>query len=209
MDNTLKKRLRFEKGLTLTELMIVVAIIAFLALIAFWASRTQVFKGYDARRKSDIRMIKIAIEEYEKDHDCYPPPELVLCNPGTGLKPYIDKIPCDPRTGASYFYEYPDSACPNWYKLYSNLENIKDKDYKGSIGPNGAFNYYSGSPNSPTGLTSQSVFSGCRGGSCVNIPWDDTRPGPSCEPNWGGSDCDRACQDDNGQPLFECVPWNN
>jgi prepilin-type N-terminal cleavage/methylation domain-containing protein len=212
MVNALKKRLRFEKGITLTELMIVVVIIGFLALLAFWASRTQVFKGYDARRKSDIRMIKIAIEEYEKDHDCYPMPQLVLCdqpvgNPGTGLRPYLDKIPCDPRTGASYYYEYEDSACPKWYRLYAALENTRDKDYLGPVGPGGSFNYYSGSPNSPSGTTSPSVFYGCQSGSCVSIGWDDTRPGPACDPNYGNSTCYGQCRDVNGTPINECLPW--
>jgi len=66
--------MRKEFGATLTELMVVVAIIAFLALLAFWALRTQVFKGFDSRRKTDIYQIKVAVEEYEKDHDCYPLP---------------------------------------------------------------------------------------------------------------------------------------
>src|SRR3990170_6469076 len=95
-----------QSGITLTELMIVVVIIAALALLAFWALRTQIFKGYDARRKGDIARIKVAVEEYEKDHDCYPLPQLVVCDPGTGLRPYLDSIPCDPRTGASYYYDH-------------------------------------------------------------------------------------------------------
>ena len=82
--------------MTLVELLIVVSIIILLVLIAIAFFRGQLFKGLDAKRKADINRIKVAIEEYEKDHDCYPPPQIVVCDPGTGLSPYLDKIPCDP-----------------------------------------------------------------------------------------------------------------
>ena len=195
---------RLEKGITLTELMIVVAIIGFLALLAFWAFRTQVFKGFDSRRKTDIYQIKVAVEEYEKDHDCYPLPQVVVCDPGTGLRPYLDSIPCDPRTGASYYYDHEDSTCPKWFRLYATLENLRDQDYAGAIGPNGAYGYWSGSPNAPTaGYESSSVFFGCRSGACVPIQWDPTRPGPECDPNFQSANCYGQCN----EPGAECTPW--
>jgi prepilin-type N-terminal cleavage/methylation domain-containing protein len=195
---------RLEKGITLTELMVVVAIISFLALLAFWAFRTQVFKGFDSRRKTDIYQIKVAVEEYEKDHDCYPLPQLVVCDPGTGLRPYLDRIPCDPRTGASYYYDHEDSSCPKWFRLYARLENLKDQDYAGAIGPNGAYGYWSGSPNAPIpGYQGSSVFFGCRSGACVPIQWDPTRPGPECDPNFQSATCYGQCS----EPGTGCTPW--
>ena len=192
-------------GITLQELLVVVAIIAFLVLVAFWAYRTQVFKGFDARRKTDIYQIKVAVEEYEKDHDCYPLPQLVVCDPGTGLQPYIPKIPCEPRTGASYYYEYEDSLCPRWFKIYATLENIKDSDYMGTIGPNGAYNYYSGSPNAPSSTQTgvDGNFYGCRSGICVQILWDPTRPGLECDPNYQNANCYGQC----AEPSNECQSW--
>jgi hypothetical protein len=188
--------------------MIVVVIIAALALLAYWALRTQIFKGFDARRKGDINRIKIAVEEYEKDHDCYPLPQLVICDPGTGLRPYLDKIPCDPRTGASYYYDHEDSFCPKWYRIYTTLENLKDPDYLGMIGPDGSYNYYSGSPNSPYPGLSGSEFYGCRSGTCTMIEWDPLRPGPECDPNYGSPTCYGQCTDPNtGQPANECQSW--
>jgi prepilin-type N-terminal cleavage/methylation domain-containing protein len=193
------------KGFTVTELMIVVAVIAFLAMVAFWAVRTQVFKGYDARRKADINRIKIAVEEYEKDHDCYPLPSLMVCTPGTGLRPYLQKIPCDPRTGASYIYDHQDSVCPNWYRIFATLENLEDPDYMGQF-TNG--NYYSGSPNSPypTG-GSPSGFYGCQSGVCVSVNWDPARPGPDCDPNYASPTCYGQCTDAGGAPVNDCQPW--
>ena len=205
MDYLLARSKKLFCGITIVEVMIVVVIIAFLALIVFWANKTQVYKGYDSRRKADIAEIKIAIEQYEKDHDCYPLSDVVSCKPGTGLQPYLEKIPCDPRNGSTYYYEYEKTLCPKWYWLYANLENKTDKQATPGIGPNGAFNYSSGSPNAPSsGQTpSPSQFFGCKSGSCVPIAWDPTRPGPACDPNSGSSDCDRPCRDDLGLPIHQ------
>ena len=194
---------KINSGITLTELLIVVAIIAFLAIVAFWAYRTQIFKGFDSRRKTDIYQIKVAVEEYEKDHDCYPLPQAVICDPGTGLQPYIPKVPCDPRTGASYYYDHEDSSCPKWFRIYTTLENLTDSDYMGSIGPNGGYNYYSGSPNAPAPGSGAGSFYGCRSGVCTQILWDPTRPGPECDPNYQSPTCYGQCS----EPSNECQPW--
>ncbi len=193
-----------NRGVSLVELMIVVVILAALAVVGFWAWRTQVFKGYDSRRKTDIYQIKVAIEEYEKDHDCYPLPQLLVCDPGTGLRPYLDKIPCDPETGDSYYYEIDNSACPKWYRLYSYLFNSADEDVTSNIGPGGIYNYSSGSPNAPSPtVTGTSNFYGCKSGVCVMISWDAARPGPECDPNFQSATCYGQC----GPGVSECLPW--
>jgi len=205
-----------EKGVTITELLVVMAIIVFLALLAIIFLRTQIFKGNDARRKGDIHKIQVAVEEYEKDTNCYPLPSLVVCDPGTGLKPYISIVPCDPTTDASYFYEHEDSACPRWYRIYSSLESEG-----GSCGPGDAFNYYAGSPNAPSDDCSEDLdnngggggppaqqFYGCFGGVCSPINWDINRPGPVCDPNYGSPTCYGDCLGLGGLPDNECTSWN-
>jgi len=62
-----------KSAFTLIELLVVVAFLSLMILVAIFAFKGQLFKGYDARRKSDLNRIKIALEEYEKDHNCYPP----------------------------------------------------------------------------------------------------------------------------------------
>jgi len=200
-------------------MLVVISIIVILALVIIWFLRSQVFKGNDAKRKGDIHRIQVAIEEYEKDHDCYPPPQLVVCNPGDGLKPYLSKIPCDPTTGASYFYEYEDSSCPSWYRIYTNLENLSDPDIDGACGPGYAFNYYETSPNAPDpdcteleegngGEIPSEDFYGCFSGVCQLINWDPDRPGPECDPNYKDSACYNWCIDaETGEPINECTPW--
>lgn len=227
----IKRKSNFTlKGMTLVELLTVISIIAFLAVLISIYLRNQVFKGYDARKKAEIKRIGIAVEEYEKDKDCYPLSTLVTCsNGGSGLLPYIDKIPCDPVSGASYFYEQENSACPKWFRLYSNLQNSSDTNYQSGIGPNGAFSYEYSSANAPDVVVTaptappstsggggggggaptpspvpQTDFYGCISGVCTMIQWDPNRPGPICDPNFQNSSCYGQC----GNPVNECLNWN-
>lgn len=200
-------------GFTLVELMIVVGIIGFLALIAISYFRGQLFKGNDARRKSDINRIQVALEEYEKDHNCYPFSYAVQCDPGTGLKPYLEKIPCDPVTKVSYYYEYEDDACPSWYRVYTSLDNKSDANITENIGPSEMYNFYKDSPNAPlievagasgSGPPGGVTFYGCKAGVCQPLMWDSTRPGPECDPNYTIDGCLGQC----GSESSMCIPWN-
>lgn len=223
----MKFKSRFSKGFTLVEVMIVIIIIGVLAALVFTLYRGQISKANDAKRKSDLDRIKVAAEEYEKDHNCYPPPQLLSCNPGSGLQPYLDKIPCDPVTKASYFYEYENSVCPSWYRLYAKLDYTADPQAMAWCGgpTNNSFNYYVSSPNAPACVSASSTpggggvivgggasptpasgphtYYGCINGTCTAISWDASRPGPACDPNYQSSDCYDQC----GQPAFECKPW--
>lgn len=193
-------------GFTLIEVIIVISILSFLILMVAYLSRKQIFKGYDAKRKADLHRIQIAIEEYEKDHDCYPTEELLECNPGTGLQPYLTKIPCDPETNESYVFEIPESECPNWYILYSNLANSETSICSLGCGPGYSYNFYVSSPNAPDPETSpESSFNpnpitfGCFSGTCAQVP-----TGSSCQPTFNNSGCYGACTDGLGNPQNEC-----
>lgn len=188
-------------GFTLTELMIVVGLISFLAVLITAFLRPQVFKANDAKRKADIKRISIAIEEYEKDNDCYPPASVVSCeNNGIGLIPYLNSIPCDPVSKDSYGYENDGSNCSKWYILYGDLQNEIDSDYLPNIGPQSLYSYYYSSPNAPTvtsGATQNGadIFYGCFSGSCLPIS------GTICQPNYGSSSCYGNCVN----PQNECI----
>lgn len=210
-----------SSGVTIQELLIVVMIISILATIAIWYFRSQIHKGNDGKKKADIRRIQVALEEYEKDNDCYPV-SLPACKPGDGFAPYLSKIPCDPVTGAGYFYEPdPSSVCPRWYRMYSKLDFMADTDI-GKVGcsygcgPGLAFNYYASSPNAPNPAAGASEedegngppptgFYGCKAaqGGCVPISWDSSRPGPECDPNYQNVSCFNQCG-----PMTECSNWN-
>ena len=199
------KNSKLSAAFTLVELMIVIVIIAVLATIALISFQTQASKGNDAKRKSDINRIKIAVEEYEKDNNCYPSADLVTCtNGGTGLQPYLDKIPCDPSTNASYYYDNDGSVCPRWYRFYTELQYSKDSQITLNIGPNGIYNFYSGSANAPTPSTTNSgtsttstpaptgiprtVFYGCINNVCVQLA-KNSNGDPVCKPYFDNSSC--------------------
>jgi prepilin-type N-terminal cleavage/methylation domain-containing protein len=198
MDRFLNKN---KKGVTLIEVLIVLVIISILIILIIAYFRNQIFKGNDARRKADIHKIQVAIEEYEKDNNCYPLPQLLECQPGSGLLPYLDKVPCDPTTGFPYYYEYDNSGCPKWYRLYADLDNLADQDLIPGVGPDGSYNYYAESPNAPGGVYNDpSGFYGCRNLTCVSIEWDPTLPGPECGPNFQSPTCYGFCSD----PAYDC-----
>jgi prepilin-type N-terminal cleavage/methylation domain-containing protein len=152
MDNCpsiLKKNLR---GMSLTEILIVVSILSIIAvgLIAAFQPSTQLAKARDARRKADLQKLKSPLEDYYNDNKCYPDASLLVCSPGTAFQPYKDKVPCDPETGKSYVYEKVDC---NTYRIYVKLENKSDTDIaavgcSGGCGPS-PFDYNWGisSPN--------------------------------------------------------------
>ena len=181
--------------------------------------RNQILKGNDAKRKADIHKIQIAVEEYEKDNDCYPP-SLIDCRISTkgeipDFESYISKFPCDPTTGVGYvYYVDPSLFCPAWYQVYTNLQNEADPDINCE---DYVFNYYTSSPNAPdpdcagSGIPPQGYY-GCFSGTCLPINWSSERPGPECDPNYTSSTCciGEQCyciNQDTGEPQNECQPW--
>lgn len=191
-----------KSGFTLIELMVVIGLIAFLAILIVSFLRSQIFKANDARRKAEIKRIGIAVEEYEKDKNCYP--TTVTCTTNTSLRPYLDTIPCDPITKEPYYYEHEGTSCPKWYRIYAKLDNEKDVDYQAGIGQDSLYSYYQSSPNAPA-LTPSSpgggdIYMGCFSGVCRQIV------GTTCEPSYGvGSiPCSNMCGTPSS-PQNECV----
>ncbi len=211
-----------HNAFTLVELLIVFSVIAILAVLLVAYFRSQIHKGNDARRRSDINRIKIAVEEYEKDNDCYPLlSEMQSCgtDPAIAIHPYLNNVPCDPVTKQPYIYEpscITDGCCPVWYRIYADMDYEQDPYLTPGIGPGSAYNYVAGSDNAPTAVSSTTPtptpggsgldpdgvqFYGCRSGVCVPIIWDPTIPGPECTINWRNSICNDSC----GPPGLECV----
>lgn len=75
-------------------------------------------KAKDARRQEDISQIRLGLDSYYADLDCYPQTLDVLVS---GERKYLAKLPADPD---GYQYEYrTDEAnpCPQWGIVFSKL----------------------------------------------------------------------------------------
>lgn len=135
------RRIYRPHGVTLVELMLVVVIIAILAVAAFIAFQHQSEHAYDTQKKSDLTKLRTAFEDYYNDHICYPKKsdwDNYNCITGEGgdfLKPYVQKIPCDPQTKERYLYITEpigiDAGCGG-YHLLAVLTVRTDPDIKAS-----------------------------------------------------------------------------
>ncbi|HBB76696.1 MAG: hypothetical protein A2186_02265 [Candidatus Levybacteria bacterium RIFOXYA1_FULL_41_10] len=127
-----------DKGFTLVELLIVIAIIGVLSTLLMANFLGVRERSRDAQRKSNLRQIQSALELYRADVGSYPPtsPGLKNCSSSTALGNaptcttiYMKKIPSDPLGTTAYNsgnYYYAINL--NGYDLVACLENSNDKD---------------------------------------------------------------------------------
>lgn len=126
-----------QRGFTLIELLIVVSIIVILITIGAVSYTTVNRNARDSQRKSDLKKIQLALEEFKANNGSYPaesPPtapqevDSISCtvngtpnppttrfNPGQTFQcngiTYLQKMPTDPSTGYGYYYEIGDGMC--------------------------------------------------------------------------------------------------
>ena len=140
----LKNKLRFNKGFTLVELLVVIVILGILATIGLASFNSSQMKGRDSKRKSDLKEVAAALELYYSDYGSYPSSDngrIIGCPSSsvtgycfwgssefTDVKTtYMKIVPGDPRSG-EYFYRTVvlDSVNNQAYQLYAHLENSED-----------------------------------------------------------------------------------
>lgn len=197
------KAAKLRAGFTLTELLIVVALIAILAVAGLIGYRLQLSKSHDAIRKRDLNNIKIAFEHYFSDNGCYPPASILNNCGGAQLQPYLDKIPCDPETGAPYSLTLDTTTgCAQKFYAYTDLSNKNDTQ----IRCNGKYMVNSSNMTDSelnAGCTGQifcqSGYYGCIAGSCVLI---SAITKPACSPMFCSINCQNSCSN----PSFELTP---
>ena len=113
-----------ERGFTLIELMVVVAIIGILAVVALPAMRTAPLKAREAVLKADLYQIRSCIDQYLGDKGEYPESLQGLVDAG-----YLRFVPIDPIT----------RKAETWVELEASpteteeLEPI-DEDLGGTVG---------------------------------------------------------------------------
>jgi len=82
-----------ERGFTLLELLVVMAIIGILAAIAVPALKDSPQRAREATLKEDLFSMRSVIDQYHGDKGNYPPDMQTLVTDG-----YLRKIPIDPMT---------------------------------------------------------------------------------------------------------------
>lgn len=142
------KDLKFGKGFTLVELLVVMAILAILVSIALVSFRSSQARGRDAQRKSDLKQMASALELFYSDYGKYPDGATGLieacsynsssdsgsvCSWGVGefsdgKTVYFKIVPKDPSDAYSYLYRVVDSPSNQKFQLFARLENSQDKD---------------------------------------------------------------------------------
>lgn len=134
-------RQKKNKGFTLIELLVVIAIVGVLSSTVLNQTRTARIKANDAKRISDLRQIRNALELYRQDNGVYPSIGGQTCNSTTGptdwpsnfktlMAPYISSLPLDPEhskatcnatSGWYYYYGYSPSMSWDWNNIVSGV----------------------------------------------------------------------------------------
>lgn len=112
-----------KKGFTLIELLVVISIIGILMALSLFGMQGARESSRDARRKSDLEMIRSGLEIYKSDCNVYAP-SLSWGAALTGSCPtantYIATIPKDPLDPTTvYTYSRPTTTT---YTLCATLE---------------------------------------------------------------------------------------
>jgi len=130
-----------DKGFTLVELLVVMAILGVLVTLIAGGFRTAQMRGRDAKRKSDLKEIANSLELYLSDHGEYPlssggqlmggPATTGSCAWGSseftdGETVYFKTMPEDPSSSLNYYYRAFSND--QKFQIYAHLENPKDKN---------------------------------------------------------------------------------
>ncbi|MFC1625464.1 type II secretion system protein [Patescibacteria group bacterium] len=114
-----------KKGFTLIEMLVVISIIGILIGISIFGVQGARESSRDAKRKSDIELIRSGIEIYKSDCGVYPATlGDSLVGDGSGLScpvtnSYINQIPSDPVAPERSYLYYSDGAV---YEICAALE---------------------------------------------------------------------------------------
>lgn len=126
-----------KKGFTLIELVVVASIIALLAGAGIFSYTQFNIQARDAKRKTDLELVRSALELYKSSNGAYPLFGTGPYNPGWAgfnsiqpdFKPYIGSYPTDSKPASDcpsgYLYVKNDAA-KDVYTLFTHLESMAE-----------------------------------------------------------------------------------
>ncbi len=127
--------MKVSRGFTLIELLIAISIIAILSVIGLGIYQSVYKSSRDAKRRSDLKFIQSALEQYHADQKYFPftvtPGQEFSFTNSVGKKfIYMNKVPQDPAPPPDYSYQAIGTNCSaaresncSSYCLYARLEN--------------------------------------------------------------------------------------
>lgn len=134
--------MRVRKGITLAELMLVIAVIALLAAVIYPASAWYMSRARDSDRKNDVQNAAIHLSNFFTDYRSYPEPDETGCLApdvfrGTIYKNILlESAPkgntVDSSNPCVGKYAYGTSTGDTAYILVAYLENQYAGNYSGS-----------------------------------------------------------------------------
>jgi prepilin-type N-terminal cleavage/methylation domain-containing protein len=135
-----------RRGFTLIELLVVISIIAILVAAATASWRNAQMKGRDGKRKTDLKAVQQALENYLQTYGRYPTSSggVITCSggsagngnnnwgsifqcPATSGSIFMQQLPQDPVYQSTTGYYY-NSTGDFSYVISSLLENTNDPD---------------------------------------------------------------------------------
>lgn len=133
------KIVKFNKGFTLVELLVVITIIALLTTMGLVVYQNTSRRGRDGRRQTDLEQVRTALELYRSDNGQYPT-DTNWDDLGVALADYVQDFPTDPK---DFTYVYVPNGDYLGYAVCAHLEtgNETDDFCGGSTECSGSCNY--------------------------------------------------------------------
>jgi len=107
------------RGFTIIELLIVMAVIAILVGIAIPSFRAMQTEAWKTKAEGDVKVLKIAIESYFKNHGSFPAVTNYQGTLRAESPPVLEAILDDPFAAAGTPYVYALSSNSSFYVIYS------------------------------------------------------------------------------------------